>query len=198
MKILFRIKDIGVSLLLLLMFSPFFLFIALLLLISQKRVFFTQLRPGKDERAFRLYKFSTLRDLLPGEEDGENDCMRETPVGKILRRTSLDELPQLLNILWGDMTFIGPRPLRVEYLPLYSPEERRRHLVKPGLTGWAQIHGRNLLSFKQRFAYDTWYVDRKSFWLDLYILWKTLPYVFSSKGVYTHSGRSSPKFNGAN
>ena len=198
MKLLFRIKDITASIFLLLILSPLFMLIILLLWASQKQVFFTQFRPGKDENVFRLYKFSTLRDLLPGEEDGANDRSRETPVGSILRKTSLDELPQLFNILLGDMTFIGPRPLRVEYLPLYSLEERRRHLVKPGLSGWAQVQGRNQLSFKQRFEYDIWYVNRKSFWLDCYIVWKTFPYLLFSKGVYTNSGTSSPKFNGTN
>ncbi|MEM9720860.1 MAG: sugar transferase [Bacteroidota bacterium] len=198
MKKLLRLKDIIVSIGLLMGLSPLFVFISLLLWVSQRKVFFTQNRPGKGERIFRLYKFSTLRELQEGEREGEHDRQRETPVGKILRRSSLDELPQLLNIFLGDMTFVGPRPLRVEYLPLYSQEERKRHLVKPGLTGWAQVHGRNQLSFKQRFKYDLWYVEHKSFWLDLFILWKTVPYLLFSRGVYTPMGSSMPKFNGTN
>ena len=195
---IFRWKDILLASLVILFLSPLFLFICLLLFLTQEKIFFTQLRPGKDEQPFRLVKFSTLRDISAGEEEGVKDRMRETSVGGILRKTSLDELPQLFNIIKGDMTFVGPRPLLIDYLPLYTEEERIRHKVKPGLTGWAQIHGRNRLSFKERFVYDIWYVKNKSVWLDLYIVLHTIPSLFNSKNVYASLHHTSAKFNGLN
>ena len=198
MSLIYRIKDIFFASFLLLLISPLFLGICVLLYATQKKVFFIQKRPGKNEKLFRLIKFSTLRDIRVGEEEGKNDRDRETLLGTYLRKYSLDELPQLLNILYGDMTFIGPRPLLTDYLSLYTPAERKRHLVKPGLTGWAQIHGRNSLTFKERFAYDIWYVAHKSLLLDVRILVKTIPILFTPSLVYTDMHSTSPKFNGTN
>ena len=132
------------------------------------------------------------------EKEEENQQDRLTPVGKWLRKTSLDELPQLWNVLKGDMSLVGPRPLLMDYLPLYTEEEKKRHSVKPGITGWAQIHGRNSLSFKQRFALDIWYVEHKRFSLDMEILWKTFLTVWRQEGIYANELTTSPKFDGTN
>lgn len=174
------------------------LVIILLLSLTQQHIFFVQLRPGKDERPFRLVKFSTLHDIREGEKEEENLQMRLTPMGKWLRRFSLDELPQLWNVLAGDMSLVGPRPLLMEYLPLYSEEENKRHTVKPGISGWAQIHGRNSLPFKERFQLDLWYIEHKTFILDMVILWKTLLKVIKQDGIYVDEHTSSPKFDGTN
>ncbi|TAE51781.1 MAG: sugar transferase [Bacteroidetes bacterium] len=195
---MYRIRDIALSLSGLLLLSPLFLLISGALWVSQGKVFFIQMRPGLHEKPFYLVKFSTLRDTPAGVAEHENQLARLTPVGAILRRWSLDELPQLLNVLRGDMSLVGPRPLLMEYLPLYSPEERRRHHVKPGITGWAQIHGRNLLSFKERFRYDLWYVNHQSFHLDVHILWKTFAKVLKKEGVYVDSHTTSQLFDGTN
>lgn len=169
------------------------------LALTQKHILFRQKRPGKDEQPFYLIKFSTLYDLPHGvEETGKDLEQRLTPLGKYLRKYSLDELPQLWNVIKGEMSLVGPRPLLMEYLPLYSKTDRIRHHVKPGITGWAQIHGRNTLSFKERFALDIWYVEHKSFVLDLQIMWKTIIKVIQKEGVYQEKGVSSVKFNGKN
>ena len=198
MIFLYRIKDICIASSLLVIISPLFLGICLLLYATQEKVFFIQHRPGKGEKLFRLIKFSTLRDIKAGEAEGQNDRQRETLIGTYLRKYSLDELPQLLNIIYGDMTFVGPRPLLPDYLSLYTPAERKRHLVKPGLTGWAQIHGRNALTFKERFSYDIWYVAHKSLRLDVLILLKTLPILLNPDLVYRDTHSTSPKFDGTN
>lgn len=148
---------------------PLVLFIALAIRISMGRpVLFKQTRPGKNGILFTLYKFRSMRT------DAGSDMDRVTRLGRFLRATGLDELPELWNILRGDMSLVGPRPLLPEYLPRYNPEQARRHEVRPGLTGWAQVHGRNLLGWEDKFAHDVWYVDHASFWLDLKILWMTL------------------------
>lgn len=166
-----------VALLLLLLLLPLWLLIAFIQLLVFSKVFFTQKRIGKDAHPFMLFKFQSLKGkhYLPAK--GE-----EIPKwGQLLRATSLDELPQLLNILKGDMLFIGPRPLLLEYLALYSVEQARRHKVKPGLTGWAQVNGRNNLSWEEQFALDVWYVDNRSFWLDVKIVWFTLQKLFTAQ-----------------
>ena len=157
-------------------------------------VFFRQARPGYRERIFELIKFRTMTDardvagrLLP-------DSARLTPFGRWLRATSLDELPELLNVLRGEMSLVGPRPLLVEYLPRYSPEQRRRHEVRPGLTGWCQINGRNALSWEQKFELDVWYVDHRSLWLDLRILVMTIWQVLARRGISASNHATMPEF----
>ncbi|MBQ6087115.1 MAG: sugar transferase [Bacteroidales bacterium] len=160
--------------------------------------FFLQERPGKDARIYKVIKFKTMTDER--DESGEllPDADRLTKVGRVVRSLSIDELPQLINILKGDMAFIGPRPWRVEYLPLYSPEQMRRHEVRPGITGWAQINGRNAISFTKRLEYDIYYVDHLSFWLDVKIFFKTFVKVFKREGISEEGQATSERFNGYN
>lgn len=189
--------DFSIALTLLTVASPIILIVMLLLFAFQKgQVFFTQLRPGKGERLFRVIKFKTMTDekdktgsLLPDKD-------RLTWIGNFIRKTSLDELPQLINVLKGDMSFIGPRPWLVEYLPLYNPEQRRRHEVKPGISGWAQVNGRNAISWEQRFQYDLYYVDNQSFWLDLKIIFLTIKKVFVAEGISAEGSATMEKFKG--
>lgn len=180
-----RIFDVIISILILIISFPFLLFAIFALMISNRStsVLFFQLRPGLNERIFKLVKIKTMNDkvdingnLLPDED-------RVTKIGKILRKFSIDELPQLWNVLKGDMSLIGPRPLLVEYLSYYTSEQKRRHNVLPGITGWAQIHGRNAIQFKERFKLDVWYVDNISLKLDLFILYKTIIKIFRSEDV---------------
>lgn len=194
----YRIRDVLLASLGLLLLWPMMLVIALLLWATQGKVWFRQTRPGYRARPFVLIKFSTMYDARPGEPEAARQRERLTPVGRYLRRYSLDELPQLVNVLRGDMSLVGPRPLLLDYLPRYTPEERRRHDVPPGITGWAQIHGRNALTFKQRFAYDLWYVDHRSFALDLRILGRTVGQVFTGKGVYADAETTSAPYDGTN
>ena len=172
--------------------------IILLLWLTQPAVFFIQKRPGLNEKPFKLLKFSTLYDALPGEDETTNQLERLTPIGKYLRRWSLDEIPQLFNVISGEMSLVGPRPLLMEYLPLYSKEERLRHSVRPGITGWAQVNGRNILSFKEKFSYDIWYVKNRSFWLDLRIMFMTVKKVASGEGVTVDDKNTAPRYNGHN
>ena len=151
-----------------------------------------------NEKPFTLIKFSTMRDALPGADEAEHQVERLTPIGKYLRKFSLDEIPQMINVIKGDMALVGPRPLLMEYLPLYRPNERRRHSVLPGITGWAQINGRNTISFRERFELDLWYVDHHSFWLDAKILWLTFFRIISREGVYQNEHTTSEKFDGTN
>jgi len=146
-------------------------------------VLFRQQRPGKDERLFTLFKFRTMTDRRDARGELLPDAERLTPLGRLIRRWSLDELPQLWNVLRGDMSFVGPRPLLVEYLPRYDATQRRRHRVRPGITGWAQVNGRNAISWSRRFELDVWYVDHWSLWLDLRILLLTVRGVLSGHGV---------------
>jgi len=159
-------------------------------------VFFTQLRPGMGGEPFRLVKFRTMvsgRDL-EGEE--LPDAERLTAFGRFLRSTSLDELPELYNVLVGDMSLVGPRPLLMEYLPLYSAHQRRRHEVRPGITGWAQVNGRNAITWERKFDLDVWYVDNVSFWLDLKILWLTLWRVIRREGISAEGSATAERFTG--
>lgn len=161
-------------------------------------VFFRQYRPGKQSEIFTIYKFRTMSDER--DENGEllPDEQRLKGIGKIIRTLSLDELPQLWNVLRGEMSFVGPRPLLVEYLPRYNTIQKRRHEVKPGITGWAQVNGRNAISWEEKFNYDVWYVDHQSFWLDLKILWMTVQKVFKREGVSQAGHVTMEKFNGHN
>ena len=176
---------------------PLILFITFLLVVfNQGKPFFLQKRPGKNEKVFTVIKFRTMSDVRG--EDGEllPDGQRLTLVGKLIRKTSLDELPQLINVLKGDMSLVGPRPLLVEYLPLYNDFQRRRHEVRPGITGWAQVNGRNALEWPQRFVHDVWYVDHLSFGLDLKILFLTLLKVFRAEGINSRTSATMEKFKG--
>lgn len=181
---------------LLVVLAPVILLVALLIRLRMgSPVLFRQERPGRYGRPFMLYKFRTMRveDTASGPS---SDAQRLTPLGAGLRRTSLDELPQLFNVLRGDMSLVGPRPLLVEYLPLYSARQARRHEVLPGITGWAQVNGRNTASWPERFELDVWYVDHRSIGLDLKILWLTLARVFSGAGVSQPGQATMEKFRG--
>jgi undecaprenyl phosphate N,N'-diacetylbacillosamine 1-phosphate transferase len=159
-------------------------------------VLFKQPRPGKDEKIFDMYKFRTMTDGRDAEGNLLPDAERMTPFGSFLRKTSLDELPEMFTILKGDMSFVGPRPLLVKYLPLYNEEQHRRHEVRPGLTGWAQVNGRNLLSWEDKFEKDVYYVDHISFLLDLKIVFKTVAVVFNHSGISSETDATMEAFTG--
>ncbi|EAH6261986.1 undecaprenyl phosphate N,N'-diacetylbacillosamine 1-phosphate transferase [Campylobacter lari] len=193
-----RIFDFFLALILLIIFLPFIVFIGIVLKIVQGSVLFKQARPGLNEKIFYIYKFKTMSDEK--DENGEllPDELRLKPFGKLIRSLSLDELPQLFNVLKGDMSFIGPRPLLVEYLPLYSQEQKKRHEVRPGITGWAQINGRNAISWEQKFKYDVEYVQKCSFSFDLKIFFMTIIKVLKRSGVNKEGVATTDKFNGHN
>jgi lipopolysaccharide/colanic/teichoic acid biosynthesis glycosyltransferase len=178
---------------------PIFLIITVLLaLANHGKPFFTQKRIGKNNRIFKVYKFKTMNDARDKAGVLLGDFERLTPVGKFVRKTSLDEIPQLINILKGDMSFIGPRPLLPEYLPLYNSEQLRRHTVTPGISGWAQINGRNSISWQEKFKFDIWYVENQSFLLDLKIFFLTFYRVLVPQGVNSEKAATMEKFNGSN
>ncbi len=160
-------------------------------------VFFRQRRPGKDGKIFTIYKFRTMTQERDASGNLLPDEKRLKGVGKVIRSLSLDELPQLFNVLKGEMSFIGPRPLLEEYLPLYDEVQRRRHEVRPGITGWAQVNGRNAIGWEEKFAYDVWYVDHCSFWLDLKIAWLTVKKVFAREGISQEGKATMEKFRGS-
>ena len=193
-----RLLDLIFSILLLIVFSPVFLCCIILLFLIQGTVFFKQTRPGKHGQLFTIYKFKTMRDTRNDSGKLLPDHQRTTPIGSVTRKLSLDELPQLWNILKGDMSFVGPRPLLPEYLPLYNKEQEKRHEVKPGITGWAQVNGRNTISWKQKFDYDLWYIQHQSFILDIKILGMTLTKVFKTKDVNATGQITMEPFNGNN
>jgi undecaprenyl phosphate N,N'-diacetylbacillosamine 1-phosphate transferase len=184
-KFIKKFFDIFVSICILILTSPILIFALITLMISNKStsVLFFQLRPGLNERIFKLVKIKTMNDKVDHNGKLLSDEQRTTTFGKILRKYSIDELPQLLNVIKGDMSLIGPRPLLVEYLEHYTLEQKRRHQVMPGITGWAQIHGRNALQFNERFKLDVWYVDNISFRLDLLIFYRTIIKIFRSENV---------------
>lgn len=161
-------------------------------------VFFTQERPGKDGKIFKVIKYKTMTDERDANGNLLPDADRLTKVGKFVRSTSIDELPQLINVLKGDMALIGPRPLLPQYLPLYSKEQARRHEVRPGITGWAQVNGRNAISWTKKFKLDVWYVDHCSFWLDLKIIFLTIKKVFIREGISQEGQATIEPFNGHN
>ncbi|EAI1700703.1 undecaprenyl phosphate N,N'-diacetylbacillosamine 1-phosphate transferase [Campylobacter coli] len=193
-----RIFDFVLALFLLVLFSPLILITALLLKITQGSVIFTQNRPGLNEKIFKIYKFKTMSDER--DEKGEllSDELRLKAFGKIVRSLSLDELLQLFNVLKGDMSFVGPRPLLVEYLPLYNEEQKLRHKVRPGITGWAQVNGRNVISWQKKFELDVYYVKNISFLLDLKIMFLTALKVLKRSGVSKEGHVTTEKFNGKN
>lgn len=191
--------DKTVAGILLLLTLPITLLVSgLLYFYNDGKPFFFQLRPGLHGQIFRIWKFKTMNDRKNKQGELLPDHERLTAVGKWVRKTSLDELPQLINVLKGDMSLVGPRPLLVEYLPLYNPRQQRRHEVKPGITGWAQINGRNAISWQQKFEYDVWYVENLSFFLDLKILWLTAMKVVKSEGINASQTMTMEKFTGNN
>ena len=194
-----RPLDFLVAVIALLALSPVFILIAVLLTIANHgHPFFLQPRPGKNEQIFRIIKFKTMNDKRDKDGNLLPDADRLTAIGKFIRKTSLDEMPQLLNVIKGDMSLIGPRPLLIEYLPLYNEEQKRRHEVKPGITGWAQVNGRNAISWEQKFDYDIWYAEHVSFGLDMKILWMTVQKVFRSEGISQKGYTTMPFFKGKN
>ena len=189
--------DILIALMLFIIAFPIFLIVTILLCTFQNgQVFFIQKRPGYKEKLFKVIKFKTMNDKRDKEGNLLPDKDRLTWIGSFIRKTSMDELPQLINIIKGDMSFIGPRPWLVEYLPLYSKEQRRRHDIKPGISGWAQVNGRNAISWSQRFEYDLFYVDNQSFWLDLKIVILTIKKVFIAEGISAKGSATMDKFKG--
>lgn len=159
-------------------------------------VLFTQVRPGLHGKPFRMVKFRTMTDARDASGALLPDAQRLTPFGRFLRSSSLDELPELWNVLHGEMSLVGPRPLLMEYLPLYTPEQARRHEVRPGITGWAQVNGRNAISWADKFALDVWYVDHRSLWLDVRILWLTVRKVLVRDGISADGEATMPRFEG--
>ncbi|KXX68568.1 sugar transferase [Flammeovirga sp. SJP92] len=196
-KVIKRIIDIIISLIGFIFLFPLFLLVLVFLFIANRGTpFFIQQRPGYKGKVFNIIKFKTMSDkrdlnghLLPDQE-------RLTKIGEVVRKTSLDEIPQLINVIKGDMSLIGPRPLLEEYLPLYSKEQARRHDIKPGITGWAQVNGRNAISWKQKFEYDVWYVDNCSFKLDLKVILITIKKVFGAKDISSTTSVTMEKFKG--
>lgn len=192
-----RILDLVLGTVMFLVFSPVFLVLTVILsFYFLGSPFFFQIRPGQKSKLFRIIKFKTMKDLLGIDGQLLSDAERLTFLGKLIRKTSLDELPQLINVIKGDMSLVGPRPLLVEYLPLYNTTQARRHDVKPGVTGWAQINGRNAISWQEKFQLDVWYVDNLSFWIDIKILFKTLWNVLLGKGVSQQGHVTIGKFKG--
>lgn len=195
-----RVFDFSIALFAIVIASPLMITVAVWLHFANKGagVFFLQERPGRYGKIFKVVKYKTMTDekdsngnLLPDEE-------RLTPIGKFIRSTSIDELPQLINVLKGDMALIGPRPLLVKYLPLYSKKQARRHEVRPGISGWAQCHGRNAISWTQKLEYDVWYVDNISLWTDIRIIWKTIISVVQRDGISAENNVTIDDFNGYN
>ncbi|MGJ0334215.1 undecaprenyl phosphate N,N'-diacetylbacillosamine 1-phosphate transferase [Aliarcobacter cryaerophilus] len=190
--------DKTLALFLIILFSPIYIVVSLLIFFKMGNpILFRQKRPGYKEKIFGIYKFRTMTNekdefgnLLP-------DDKRLVGIGKFIRSTSLDELPQLFNVLKGEMSFVGPRPLLKEYLPLYNEKQKRRHDVKPGITGWAQVNGRNAISWEQKFDYDVWYVDNQSFWLDIKILWLTFLKVVKRSDISSSTSSTMEKFTGS-
>lgn len=192
-----RLFDFVIALAALLLLSPVFIIVTIALYFANRgKPFFYQKRPGKNERMFSIIKFKSMNDKKDASGNLAPDMERLTPVGAFVRKTSLDEIPQLINVLKGDMSLIGPRPLLVEYLPLYNDTQKRRHEVRPGITGWAQVNGRNAISWQQKFEYDVWYVDRVSFILDCKITWKTILKVVKSENINASSSTTMEKFSG--
>jgi len=197
-----RFIDFWISLIALICISPILIVVAIWLHFANKGAgaFFFQERPGKDAKIFKVIKFKTMTDERGADGELLPDAQRLTKVGKFVRSTSIDELPQLINVLKGDMALIGPRPLLVKYLPLYSKEQMRRHEVRPGISGWAQCHGRNNISWTEKFQLDVWYVDHVSLWTDLKVIWITIMKVIKRVDINNGTGKSATieAFNGHN
>lgn len=193
-----RLFDIGLSVVGLVLFAlPIAVLVVLVRIKLGSPVFFVQIRPGLHGQPFQMFKFRTMTDQVGSDGLLLPDAKRLTPFGSWLRATSLDELPELWNVLKGDMSLVGPRPLLMEYLPLYSPVQARRHEVRPGITGWAQVNGRNTLSWEDKFKLDVWYVDHLSLWLDIKILWMTLKKVIVREGISAEGEATMSQFTGS-
>lgn len=195
-----RFLDFCISLVALIVISPILLVITVWLHFANKGAgaFFFQERPGKDAKIFKVIKFKTMTDERDAEGNLLPDAQRLTKVGKFVRSTSIDELPQLINVLKGDMALIGPRPLLLQYLPLYSPEQARRHEVRPGISGWAQCHGRNTISWTEKFKLDVWYVDHCTLWTDIKVIFITIKNVLMRKDINSATAATMEAFNGHN
>lgn len=195
-----RFLDFWISLIVLIIISPILLVVTIWLHFANRGAgaFFFQERPGKDAKIFKVIKFKTMTDERDVKGDLLPDAERLTKVGKFVRSTSIDELPQLINVLKGDMALIGPRPLRVHYLPLYSAEQARRHEVRPGISGWAQCHGRNTISWTEKFKLDVWYVDHCTLWTDIKIIFITIKNVLMRKDINSSEGVTMYPFDGTN
>ena len=192
-----RILDILGAAIGLIVFSPIMIVISLMIRREMgSPVLFRQTRPGRHGQPFEMIKFRTMRDAIDTDGHRLPDGERLTKLGKFLRASSLDELPELWNVLKGEMSLVGPRPLLMEYLPLYSPEQARRHEVRPGVTGWAQVNGRNAISWDEKFTLDVWYVDNRSLWLDLKIIWMTIRRVIKRDGISAAGEATISKFTG--
>lgn len=194
-----RLFDFTISFIMIVCLGPILLltWVFVILKLGSPAIF-KQLRPGINGNVFYVYKFRTMTDARDDNDELLPDAARLTPFGKLLRKLSLDELPQLWNVLKGDMSFVGPRPLLVEYLPLYNERQAHRHDVRPGITGWAQVNGRNAISWEQKFEYDVWYVENQSLWLDFKILLLTVKKVFVSEGISQEGQATMMKFKGSN
>ena len=191
--------DFLVAFIALILLSPFLLLVAILLWINNNgNIFFVQQRPGKDARLFSVMKFKTMNDKKDEHGNLLPDKKRITVIGRFIRSTSIDELPQLINVLKGDMSLIGPRPLLPKYLPLYNEQQKKRHAVRPGITGWAQVNGRNAISWQQKFEYDVWYVNNLSFLVDLKILWLTFKKIIIREGINSNDNVTMTPFTGNN
>lgn len=191
--------DFTIALLGLILLSPILLIVTILLTVANNgKPFFFQLRPGKNGKIFKIVKFRTMTDERDKQGRLLPDSKRLTTVGKIVRKTSIDEIPQLWNVVSGKMSLIGPRPLLPEYLEIYTEKQQRRHEVKPGITGWAQVNGRNAISWIKKFEYDVWYVEHQSFWLDFKIIILTIKKVLLSEGINTQNMATTEPFNGKN
>ena len=195
-----RLFDFLISLIALLLIGWFLIIVAIWLHFANKGAgaFFFQERPGKDEKIFKVIKFKTMTDERDVDGNLKPDAQRLTKVGKFVRSTSIDELPQLINVFKGDMALIGPRPLLVKYLPLYSPEQARRHEVRPGISGWAQCHGRNAISWTEKFKLDVWYVDHCTLWTDIKVIWITIMKVIKRADINEAGQATMEAFNGHN
>ncbi|SDM17125.1 sugar transferase [Pedobacter antarcticus] len=192
-----RLFDLLIASFGLILLSPLLLLVfTFLYFANDGKPFFFQIRPGRKGRLFKIIKFKTMNDKLDSNGHLLSDAVRLTPIGHFVRKTSLDEIPQLINVLKGEMSLIGPRPLLPEYLPLYSKEQARRHDVRPGITGWAQVNGRNAISWNEKFKFDTWYVEHVSFWLDLKILFLTVKKVVIKEGISSDTSVTMEKFKG--
>ncbi len=192
------IFDKTLALFLIILFSPIYVVVSLLILLKMGTpILFRQKRPGYKEKIFGIYKFRTMTNEKDADGNLLPDEQRLVGIGKFIRSTSLDELPQLFNVLKGEMSFVGPRPLLIEYLDLYNDKQKKRHDVKPGITGWAQANGRNAISWEQKFEYDVWYVDNQSFWLDMKILWMTFLKVVKRSDISSSSSATMEKFEGS-
>ena len=191
------LMDRLIALCALILLSPIWILLTILLwCVNRRRPFFFQRRPGLHGKVFHVMKFRTMTDQRNARGELLPDHLRITRLGRFIRRSSLDEIPQLVNVLRGEMSLVGPRPLLVEYLPLYSPEQRKRHDVRPGITGWAQVNGRNAISWEQKFEYDVWYAKNVSWQLDMKILWLTVAKVFRSEGISQDGHATMQKFTG--